>query len=110
MEQLLANVRGAVDEHGRGCSALSALHQKRAASPPVPRVIGVAGAPDVADARHAARSAAAEDGDLQRHAALFGVFRLVRGTLLNRRKKFSLVAPARSASLTPLTAASRAAV
>jgi hypothetical protein len=54
IEQLLANVRRAVDEHGRGASAVSALHEKRATPPPVLRIGGIARAPDIANARHAA--------------------------------------------------------
>src|SRR5262249_14786640 len=110
IKQLLANVRRAVHEHGRGTVGVVALHEKRAASPPVLRIVGIARAPDIADPRHAAGCAAAKNGDFQRHAAFFGAFRLARGTLLNRRRKLLLVARASPASLMSFTAASREAV
>ena len=109
VQQLLAEVRRAVDEHiGRALFAFP-LHQHRAAPPPVLRVCRIARAPDVADTGHAAGRAAAEDGELERHAE-DGIDAAERGTFLNRRKKLSVVAAAISASLTPRTAASRFAV
>ena len=109
VEQLLAKVRRGVDQHiGRALAAFL-LHQHRAAPPAVLRVCRIARAPDIADTGHAAGRAAAEDGELERHAE-DGIEAAERGTFLNRRKKLSVVAAAISASLTPRTAASRAAV
>ena len=58
-EELLAQVRRGVDED----TAAVVLDQDGGAQAPVSRVVGIAGAPVVADERHAARAAAAEDGD-----------------------------------------------
>src|SRR6476620_6232493 len=109
VEQLLAKVRRGVHQHiGRALAAFF-LHQHRTAPPAVLRVCRIACAPDIADPGHAAGRAAAEDGELERHAE-DGIEAAERGTFLNRRKKLSVVAAAISASPTPRTAASRAAV
>ena len=108
VEQLLAEVGRRVDEHRRRPLPAFALDQHRTAPPPVLRVCGIACAPDIADAWHAAGRAAAKDGELEGHAA--GTDAAARGTLLNRRKKLSVVARAKSSSLMPRTAASRFAV
>ena len=68
VEELLAQVRRGVNQHGRLAAVRDALDQDGAAPPAIPRVGGIAGAPAGADAGHAARRAAAEDGDGQRHA------------------------------------------
>ena len=68
IEQLLAEIRRAVDQHiGRALGAFP-LHENRAAPPPVLRICRIARAPDIADTGHAAGRAAAEDGELERHA------------------------------------------
>ena len=88
VEQLLAQVRRGVDQDA-GAAAVGgrALDQDGAAPAPVLRIGGVAMAPAEPGTRHAAGKAAAEDGDGKRHAAAAEL----RGTLLNRRKKFSVV-------------------
>ena len=91
VEQLLAKVGRGVDQHGGRALGARPLDQQRAAPPPILRIGRIARAPMIADARHAARRAAAENGELQRHAALSGAFRAERGTFLNSRKKFSVV-------------------
>ena len=91
VEQLLAEVRRGVDKHiGRPLFTFP-LHEHRAAPPPVLRVCRIARAPDIADTGHAAGRAAAEDGELERHAG-DGIDAAERGTFLNRRKKLSVVA------------------
>src|SRR6185312_8576885 len=87
-------------------AAASFLHQQRAAPPAVFRIVRIAGAPSQRDARHTHRRPAAEDGESQAHAAS-GRF---VGTLLNRRKKFSVVCRAISSSETPRVSASTLAV
>ena len=71
--------------------APSRCDQQRASPAPVLRIGGIASAPMIADARNPAGRAAAENGDLQTHAALCGTFSDGRGTFLNRLKKFSVV-------------------
>ncbi len=103
VEQLLAQVRRGVDQDA-GAAAVGgfALDQDGAAPAPVLRVGGVAMAPAEPRTRNAAGKAAAEDGDGKRHAAAAEL----RGTLLNRRKKFSVVWRAISSVETPRVAAS----
>ncbi len=86
--------------------ALHAFDQQRAAPAAVLRIVRIAGAPAERRARHADRRAAAEDGEGQAHAA----FASVRGTLLNSRKKFSVVCRAISSADTPRASASTLAV
>ena len=68
-QELLAQVRRAVDQD-RGMPALAELlDQQAATTTPVLGVSGIAGAPHGADARHAAGGAAAEDRGAEAHAA-----------------------------------------
>src|SRR5262249_15982922 len=98
-----------IDQHRRLTGARLAPHQKGAARAPVLRIVRVAGAPVAgivrpAEARHAARRSAAEDGRFENgaHAG--------RCTLVKRRKKFSVVTAASSSGVMPLSTASMAAV
>jgi hypothetical protein len=68
IDQLLAEVGRRIDQHARCAPRVCALRQNGAAPAPVLGIIRIACAPLVADARHAAGRAAAEDGDLERHA------------------------------------------
>ena len=102
VEQLLTQIRRGVDEDaGAAAVGAHALDQDGAAPAPVLRIFGVAMAPAEPRARHAAGKAAAEHGDGKRHAAAAEL----RGTLLNRRKKFSVVWRAISSGVTPRVAA-----
>src|SRR5690242_8519651 len=105
VQELLAQVRRGVDQHP-GALALAALDQERTAAPAVLRILGITGAPAERRPRHAARRAAAQDGELEAHAAAAAL----RGTLENRRKKFSVVWAAISSSDTPRACASTLAV
>src|SRR6185437_953931 len=96
--QLLAQIGRRVDENRRAVM----LDEQRAAAAPVLRLRGIAGAPIIADERHPAGAAAAEDADF--HAASG------RRALSNRRKKFSVVRAASAASGSPRSSASSAAV
>ncbi len=109
VEQLLAEVGRSVDQHIGGPLAALPLHQHRAAAAAVLGVRRIARAPMIADTWHAARRAAAENGELQCHAVDWPRNRDA-GTFLNRRAKLAVVAAAISASLKPRTAARRAAV
>lgn len=103
-QQLLAHIRAGVDQDGRDAAIpRDLLKQQRAAGPPVLRLVGVAAAPVVPDARHAGRRSAAKDGGDQAAQA-------DRSILLNRRKKFAVVAAAITSGDTPLTSASIRAV
>ena len=87
VDQLLAQIGRGID-HDPGDAALA---RSRSASSEQRRrrffgLVGIAGAPAQRRTRHAGRGSAAEDGQRQRHAAAFGA-----GTLLNSRKKFSVV-------------------
>src|SRR5262245_42233728 len=97
VEQLLTEIWRGVDERGRGSLPSLLLHQHRAAPAPVLWISRIARAPDISDAWHAAGRAAAEDGELEGHEAEMDTAE--RGTFLNRRKKFSVVALAISSSL-----------
>src|SRR4029077_1370000 len=108
IEQLLPQIGWRVHENTRRAGIARLLHQKRAPPAPVLRVVGIASAPMIADARHPARGSAAENRDFQVHAAL--ALNAERGTLLNSLKKFSVVAVAISSALKPRVAASLAAV
>src|SRR5438105_2253937 len=66
------------------------------------RIFRIARAPAGAGPRHAAGRAAAEDREGQTHAAAAAA----RGTLANRRKKFSVVCRQSSSNVTPRTSAS----
>ena len=101
VEQLIAAVRRRVDQHVRRPLSALALHEQRAAPPPVlriggsqaPQTLPMRGTPpDVPQPRIVTFKL------MRRFAARS---RRGRGTFLNRRKKFSLVVRAMSASLTP---------
>ena len=109
IEKLLAKVGRGVDQRRGFSLGPVALDKQRAALAPVLGLGGIASAPMIADAGHAARCAAAEDGQLEAHAALCGTFCKTRGTFLNSLKKLSVVTRAISLSSTPRRAASRAA-
>src|SRR5579871_1558549 len=97
IEQLLAQVGAAVDQH----ALPAASDQQRAAPPPVAWLGRVAAAPFRTDRRDAPGRAAAEQCDL--HAA-------GRPALANSRKKLSLVTAASSSGGMPFSAATAAAV
>ncbi len=81
IEQLAAQIRRHVDENlRRAAVAPSSLEEDRTAPAAVLRIVGIAGAPALADARHAAGRAAAENGDRQ------GSLRGIRGRV--RRRHF----------------------
>ncbi len=72
-QHLLAQIRRGIDQDARcarPCPA--ALEQQRAAQAPVARLLGIAGAPLIADARHAARRSAAQDGQRRLTTILIG--------------------------------------
>ena len=105
---LLAQVgRGVDQDAGDARAAVAALDQQRAAAAAVFRIGRVAGAPAERRPRHARGRAAAQDGErsgsCRRGAS-------VRGTLLNRRKKFSVVWRRNLVWPTPRTSASTLAV
>ena len=88
VQELLAQIRRAVDQNARpAIGACTRSTNKSAAPPAVFRLVRIARAPAERDARHAHGGAAAENGEGEAHAA----FAKVRGTLLNKRKKFSVV-------------------
>ena len=88
-QKLLANVGASVDENGRRPACAELLNERSTAQAPVLRVLRIAPAPVVADTRHAPGGAAAKDREPVFHA---GDAMAVRGTFLNSRKKFSVVA------------------
>ncbi len=86
VDQLLAQIGRGVD-HDPGDAAIRCpFGEQRAAAAAVFGIGGIAGAPAERGTRHAGGGAAAENGQGQRHAMAAG-----GGTLLNRRKKFSVV-------------------
>ncbi|MPL94872.1 hypothetical protein SDC9_41031 [bioreactor metagenome] len=87
-QQLRAHVGRGVDQHPGDARGRHPLDQHRAARAAVLRIVGVALAPDPADARHAAGGAAAEDGET--HAGH-------RAALVKRRSKLAEVAAAKAA-------------
>ena len=68
-QQLLAQVGGCVDQHGRAPLLAEPLDQQRATPSAVLGIGRIAVAPDIADARHTARGAAAQDREAHAHAA-----------------------------------------
>jgi hypothetical protein len=68
VEELFAQIRRGVDQHGGRPALTRALDEDGTAPAAVFRIVGIAGAPAGADAGHAARRAASQDGDGQRHA------------------------------------------
>ncbi len=112
-DQLLAHVRRGVDQH-RGLALRRAPpHQDRAAPAPVLRFGRIADAPIAgpvwpANARHPARGAGAQNGDMEVIAPVLAQWG--RSARLNSLKKLSVVALASASALTPLSSASTAAV
>ena len=105
VDQLLAQIRRGIDHDPRGAAFRRPLDQQGAAAAAVFRIARIAGAPAQRRPRHAGRRSAAENGQRQRHAAAFA-----GGTLLNRRKKFSVVWRDISSSETPRVSASTFAI
>ena len=107
IEKLHAQVRSAIHQHARAqVIAARAFDQQRTTPPSVLRVVRIAFAPAKRDARNTHGRAAAENGECEAHAALASW----RGTLLNSRKKFSVVCRAISSADTPRTSAKTLAV
>jgi len=95
-QELLAQVAASIDDDAGRCAvARTSFDQQGAAAAAVPGIGRIADAPIAADARHAARRAAAHDGggDLRRGCHQ-------RCALLKRRKKLSVVVALISASET----------
>src|SRR5665213_1148900 len=101
IDKLLTEIGRGVDQDAGEAGRARALDQERGPPPAIPRVVGIASAPAERRTRHAHGRPAAEDGETQAHAATAGG----RGTLLNRRKKFSVVWRAISSGGTPRTSA-----
>src|SRR5215212_299474 len=94
VDHLLAQVRRGVDQDPC-CSAFRCpLDQQRTTAAAVLRIFGVTGPPAERRTRHAGRGSAAENCERQGHAIASAY-----GTLLKRRKKFSVVC--REISLAP---------
>ena len=91
VEQLLAQIRRGVDQHPGDAGAVAALDQQRGAAAAVLGILRVAVAPAEPGARNAAGRAAAEDLEVQRHAAVKSARAAGRGTLSNSLKKLALV-------------------
>src|SRR5215212_8542434 len=101
VDQLLPQVGRGVDQDSR-CSAFRCpLGQQRTAAAAVLRIFGITGPPAERRTRHAGRGSAAEDRERQGHAIASA-----DGTLLKRRKKFSVVCREISSSETPRVSAS----
>ena len=105
IDQLLAQIWRGIDHDPRNASIARTLDQQRTATSAVLRIFGVAGAPAQRRPRNAGRRSAAKDRKIKRHAVAFGA-----GTLLNRRKKFSVVCREISSSVTPRASASTLAI
>src|SRR5689334_21908821 len=107
IQKLLAAVGRGIDQQTRTLAyGVRLCHQQAAAAPAVLRIVRIAVTPAERDARHAHGRAAAEDRVSQTHAAPARVC----GTLLNSRKKFSVVCRAICSKLTPRMSASTLAV
>ena len=106
VEKLLAQIGRRIHQDPRDTAVVVALDEQCSAPAAVFRIGRIADAPAQRRPRHAAGRPAAEDRELQRHAAAAAV----RGTLLNRRKKFSVVCRAISSNETPRVSASTFAV
>ncbi len=66
IEKLLAQIGRRIDQNARRAGLANLLHQDRASPAPVLGVVGIASAPMIADARHAAGGAAAENRELSK--------------------------------------------
>src|SRR5205814_1156524 len=110
IEQLLAQIRRRIDEDARRCAVgdVAAFDQDRAPPTSVLRIGGIAPAPPLPHARHAARRAAAQYGDIETQGS--AAMACTAGILANRRKALAAVISAISASLTPFICASTPAV
>ena len=86
-KKLFAQVRAGVDQNTGRAPLPGLLDQQTTAPPPVLWIIRIARAPAGSRTRHAAGGSAAKDREAQAHAATLAG----RGTLENRRKKFSVV-------------------
>src|SRR5579871_415951 len=100
IDQLLAQIGRSVDDDGGLAVLRGSLDQQRTAPATIFRICRIALAPAERRAWHTRRGAAAHDGQRQRHA-LSG-----RGTLENRRKKFSVVCRDNSSNEMPRASAS----
>src|ERR1700730_2614880 len=108
-EQLFAKIGRHVDEDlGRGAVFPGPFDQHRAAPAAVFWIVGIAGAPGLADARNPAGGSAAEDGEGQAHAASAPI--TGAGILENRRSALALVSTAIACGETPFTSANTWAV
>ena len=108
-EQLFAKIGRHVDEDlGRGAVLAGVLDEKRTAPAPVFRIVAIAGAPALADARNSAGGSAAENGEGQAHAASAPI--AGAGILENKRSAFALVSAAIACGETPFTSANTFAV
>ena len=94
-QQLRPHVGRRIDQDARG----RAFDQDGHASPPVLRLVRIAGAPVIADARHPGGCPAAQHGELQAHA-----------TLAKRVRKLADVAAASCSTLSPRKLARKRAV
>src|SRR5690554_4021703 len=99
-KELLPNIRPSVDEDFRGALGTDLLDESRTTSAPVFWIARITAAPIVAEAWNTSGRAAAEDRQTMPHAA--SAADAARGTFLNNRKKFSVVALANSCGVTPL--------
>ena len=105
-----------VDQDARDASVAALLDQNGTTPAAVLRIVRIAGTPAERRARHAARTAAAQNGDAQAHTGLKSKFGLQvacevgRGTFENNLKKFSVVWFEICSSETPRTSASVRAV
>src|SRR5260221_14256055 len=97
VQKLHAKIGRPSDKHGRSAAVrICPLNQKRGAPPAIFWIVWIARTPAQRPPRDAHGRTAAEDGGGQAHAA----FAATRGTLLNRRKKFSVVWRAISSAVT----------
>ena len=110
IEELLAQIGRGVDKDTGNAARAASLDQKRGAPAPVLRIVRVASAPAKCRAGHAAGRSAAQNGELERHFRFHAATAAGRGTLPNRRKKFSVVCRAISSNETQRTSASTFAV
>src|ERR1700731_4121578 len=104
VEQLFAKIRRHVDEDlGRGAILATPLDKKRAAPAAVFWIVGIAGAPALADARNPPGGSAAEDGEGEAHAASAPI--AGAGILANKCSALALVSAAIVCTETPFTSA-----
>ena len=107
IEQLFAQVgRGVHQDAGAAAIGCGTLDQDGAAPAAIFWIFRIASAPSGTGPRHAAGEAAAQNGDRIAHAAAAES----RGTLLNNRKKFSVVCTATASYEMPRVAAKAFAV